>query len=193
MARIPYVDAALAPEPVRDALEQLPTQLNIFRILAHAESSFRPLLRLGASILGAQKLDAKLRELAILRVAKLSRAEYEWIQHVPIAAATGLGDAQIAALERGEADGDCFDELERIVLRFTDEVVEEVAVSDATFAAAARHLDPREIVELVLAIGYYMTMARLMETLRIDYDAPSGTRVVDASVRSASRSVATDR
>ena len=92
MARLPYVDPATAPPKVREVLERLPVQLNIFRMMAHAETNFRPLLRLGASILGEQKLDARLRELAILRVAKLSPARYEWVQHVPIAKAVGATD-----------------------------------------------------------------------------------------------------
>jgi AhpD family alkylhydroperoxidase len=179
MARIPYVEKDAAPAPVREVLERFPVELNIFRLMAHAETSFRPLLRLGASILGQQKLSARLRELAILRVARLSRAEYEWVQHVPIARAVGITPEQIAALERGDPAADCFDAEERAVLRFTAEVVRDVGCAQPTFDAVAKSLSPREIVELLLAIGYYMMVARLMETLRIDLDPPAGTRIVD--------------
>jgi alkylhydroperoxidase family enzyme len=184
MARIPYVDPAAAPDHVRELLERLPVQLNIFKLMAHAEGNFRPLIRLGSSILAAQKLDAGLRELAILHVARLSRAEYEWIQHLPIAREAGVSDAQIEALGRGDVEADCFDPLERAVLRFTDEVVKDVGASQATFAAAAEHLSHREIVELILAIGFYMTVARLMQTAEIDLEPPSGTEVVEASRQS---------
>jgi alkylhydroperoxidase family enzyme len=181
MARIPYVDPAAAPDHVRELLERLPVPLNIFKLMAHAEDNFRPLIRLGSSILAAQKLDGRLRELAILRVAKLSRAEYEWVQHVPIAKEAGVNDAQIEALGRGDLEAECLDPLERTVLRFTDELVRDVAVSQGTFAAAAERLSHREIVELILAVGFYMTVARLMETAEIDLDPPSGTEVVEAS------------
>jgi alkylhydroperoxidase family enzyme len=180
MARLPYVDPATAPEAVRAVLEQLPVPLNIFRMMAHAESSFRPLLRLGGTILGSQKLDGKLRELAILRVARLSGAEYEWVQHVPIAKDAGATEAQIDALAREDSTADCFDDVERLVLCFTDEVVKDVRASDATFDEMTKRFEPREIVELILAIGFYMTMARLMETTGIDLDPPSGTKVIDA-------------
>ncbi|MEN8181700.1 MAG: carboxymuconolactone decarboxylase family protein [Myxococcota bacterium] len=179
MARIPYVEPENAAPAVREVLDQLPVKLNIFKVMAHAETNFRPLLRLGTSILGQQKLEARLRELAILRVAKLSDAEYEWVQHVPIAKHVGVTDAQVEALERGDLQADAFGELEQVLLRFTDEVVQEVGPSDATFAAASKHLSNREIVELVIAIGFYMTVARLMETVRIDLDPPAGTAVVD--------------
>jgi hypothetical protein len=72
MARLPYVDPERASQPVREALQALPVPLKIFGMMAHAESSFRPLLRLGASILAGQQLDAKLRELAVLQAARLT-------------------------------------------------------------------------------------------------------------------------
>src|SRR5436309_9317357 len=137
MARLPYVEPATAPEHVRELLEQLPVKLNVFRMMAHAESDFRPLVGLGTAILGRQKLSAKLRELAILRVAALSPARYESVQHLPIAQATGATPAQVAALERGDIAADVFDPLEQVVLRFTTEVVRDVRASEATFAELA--------------------------------------------------------
>ncbi|MEE9608290.1 MAG: carboxymuconolactone decarboxylase family protein [Myxococcota bacterium] len=180
MARLPYVDAAQASQPVRELLEALPVDLKVFRMMANAETCFRPLLSLGTAILGRQKLDAKLRELAILRIARLSSCQYEWVQHVPIAKATGASQAQIEALERGAADADCFDPAERSVLRFTDEVVQNVKASDAAFAELNQRFSAQEIVELILAIGYYMTVARLLESTEVDLDPPADTKVIDA-------------
>jgi alkylhydroperoxidase family enzyme len=180
MARLPYVEPATAPAEVRELLDRLPVKLNVFRMMAHATNGFRPLVGLGTAILGRQQLDAKLRELAILRVATLSPARYEWVQHVPIAKAVGATDAQVAALERGDAGAACFDALERAVLRFTTEVVRDVRASDTTFADLAGRLSAREVVELVITVGYYMMIARLLETTAVDLDQPAGTRVVDA-------------
>ena len=180
MARLPYVEPATAPEHVRELLEQLPVKLNVFRMMAHAETDFRPLVGLGTAILGRQKLSAKLRELAILRVAALSSARYEWVQHVPIAQATGASAAQVAALERGDIAADAFDPLECAVLRFTTEVVRDVRASEATFAELARRLSAQEVVELIITVGYYMMIARLLETTAVDLDPPAGTKVVDA-------------
>jgi alkylhydroperoxidase family enzyme len=84
MARLPLVDPAKTTDSVREVLEAVPVPLNIFRMMAHAETCFRPQMRLGASILGHQKLDPRLRELAILEIAHRSGSAYEWIQHVPI-------------------------------------------------------------------------------------------------------------
>src|SRR4051794_25598843 len=104
MARLPYVDPATAPEPVREALDAAPP-LNVFRMVAHAETAFRPWMRFGGALLGAAQLDAVLRELAILRVARLTPgADYEWVQHVPIALTCGATDEQIAALATGDVE-----------------------------------------------------------------------------------------
>jgi alkylhydroperoxidase family enzyme len=188
MAKLPYVDTATAPEEVRKILERLPVQLNIFRLMAHAETNLRPLLRLGTSILAEQKLDAKLRELAILRVAQLSPARYEWVQHVPIAASTGATQEQIAALDRGDVEAACFLADEKLVLRFTTELIEGVKASDRTFADLAARFSPREIVELIFAVGFYMMLARLMETTHIDIEPAAGGAVYEQAQDAAKKS-----
>jgi alkylhydroperoxidase family enzyme len=180
LARLPYPDPASAPEGVREALEALPP-LNIFRVLAHAETALRPFLRFGAAILGRLELDPRLRELAILQVAARSQAEYEWVQHVAIGRQVGLSDEQIEAVRRGDID-DCaaLSELERAVLRFASEVVAGPRVSDATFAAVSAGLSPREIVELLLTTGNYLMLARVMTTLELEIDDPAGAQALQA-------------
>ena len=180
MARLPYVDPARAPGPVREALEALPP-LNIFRTLAHAETAFRPYLRFGRAILADLELNPKLRELAILQVAHVAEAEYEWVQHAAIGRHVGLSDDQIQAVERGDAEAECFDDAERAVLAATAQVTRGPHLSDEAFAELSRHLSPREIVELLLAAGSYLMLARVMTALEIDVDPPSGEAVVDSA------------
>src|SRR5439155_22624482 len=102
-------------------------------MLANAETAFRPWMRFGAVLLTDLELDPLLRELAILRVARLTpHAEYEWVQHVPIAKAVGATDDQVSALERDDWDADCFSDDQRLVLSFTSEVVRDAQASEAT-------------------------------------------------------------
>jgi alkylhydroperoxidase family enzyme len=172
MARLPYVDPADAPPPVREALELAPP-LNIFRMMANADTAFRPWLRWGATLLTDLELDPLLRELAILRVASLTpHAEYEWVQHAPIAKAVGAVDAQVEALERGDPDADCFSADERAVLGFTTEVVRDARASEEALGRVREFLSPREIVELLMVIGQYMMVARVMATTDMELDEP---------------------
>ena len=54
MARLPYADPQAASPAVREALTALPP-LNIFRMLAHADSAFVPYLRFGGVLLGGTR------------------------------------------------------------------------------------------------------------------------------------------
>src|SRR5437667_12683658 len=168
MARLPYVDPNGAPRQVREVLDAMPP-LNVFRLMAHAETAFRPWMRWGGVLLNDLALDPLLRELAILRVAGLSPgADYEWVQHVPIARSVGATSEQVDAIERGDVEAGCFSDAQRDVLRFTSEIVREVGASDTAYEAVAMRLSPREIVELLMVIGQYMMLARVMATARID-------------------------
>lgn len=172
MARLPYAELDRAHPKVQEAFADLAAPLNIFRMLAHAERNFAPFLRFGGTVLARQQLDDALRELAILYVAAVSKCRYEWTQHVPIAERAGVTSDQVEAIERLDLDAPCFDARERLVLRFTREVVRDVRASDETLAALAGSFPPREIVELLLAIGWYMLVARVLETTGVDLDAP---------------------
>src|SRR5437764_9551047 len=146
MARLPYVDPSSAPPRVREALEALPP-LNIFRTLAHAETAFRPAMRLGGAILGEGELDPRRRELAILRTAAVTGAEYEWVQHEAIARGVGATDEQIDAVRRGVLDAKALDEDDRLALRCAEELLRDDGIRQSTFTAARERLSDRELVE----------------------------------------------
>ena len=180
MPRIPLVEIESAPHEVQEAFQALPVRLNIFRMMAHAPTSFRPLMRLGQSILAGQQLEPELREYAILLAANSYGGRYEWIQHVPIAEACGATAEQIAAIERGDVGAACFNEKEKAFLAFVDEAARDVRCKDETFSAMKKHFHDREIVETILTIGYYQMLARLTECTDTELDEPAGTRVVDS-------------
>ena len=69
------------------------------------------------------------------------------------------------------------------MLRFAKEVIENVRASEETFKDAASHFSPQEIVEIIFTCGFYMTMARLTETTRVEIDAPGGMAVLDTLVK----------
>jgi alkylhydroperoxidase family enzyme len=185
MPRIPLVEIESAPHEVQEAFQALPVRLNIFRMMAHAPTSFRPLMRLGQSILAGQQLEPELREYAILMAAHSYGGRYEWIQHVPIAEACGATEEQISAIERRDLAASCFDEKEKTFLAFVDESARNVRCTDETFAAMKKQFNEREIVETILTIGYYQMLARLTECTDTELDEPAGTRVVDSLKRTS--------
>lgn len=168
MARVLYPDPATLDPETRAFLEQLPP-LNVFRMLAHGEGLLAAFARFGNHLLSKSKLDPVLRELAILRVGVLSGAGYELFQHERIARELGMSDELIGAVRAGP-DEPAFDDLQRLVVRFTDDVVANVRANDATFTPLLERLSVREAQELVMTIGFYMAVSRFLETFGVDIE-----------------------
>ncbi|MEO8927720.1 MAG: carboxymuconolactone decarboxylase family protein [Caulobacteraceae bacterium] len=169
MARIPYFDPAKAVGRAAAAYEKLPP-LNIFRMMGHAGELIDGFTRLGTQILNFTSLDPVLREIAIVRVGVLSGATYEVFQHERIARRIGLSDALIGAIHEGPGAA-AFDEVQRQVMAFTDDVVANVRAADATFEPLKEALGYKALQELTLTIGYYMLVSRFLETFDVDIEA----------------------
>lgn len=179
--RMSLVDPADTTGKIATAFENMPTTLNIFRMMAHAETCVLPQMRLGVSILSRQDLSHTNREMLILLVAQLEGGAYEWKQHVPIAEGVGVSTDQIAALKNEDLDSEVFDSAERALLSFGRQVIEDVRVEDETFATMREHFSERQVVEAILAIGFYMTMARLTEATETELDPAAGMKLFNAN------------
>lgn len=106
-----------------------------------------------------------LRELVILRIARLNRASYEFEAHVPHALEAGLGAARIEQLRRDELDG--FQDIERLVLDYTDAMTRDIEVGDELFERLRARFDATGLVELTATIAGYNMVSRLLVALRI--------------------------
>ena len=165
MSRIPLVSPEDMTGEQRAQYDRFPS--NLSRALLLADTRLAGCLPATANALRACGLNAKLREAAILRVAALCGSAYERMQHLGQAGKVGWSPAEIAGIEAGGADltGDV-----AIVIRFVDECVASVKVSEDTFAAALGVLSARDLTTLILLVGHYMTVARLLETLEVELD-----------------------
>lgn len=174
MALLPFVDEATASAKTREILGNTPRKLNVARMIANASDAvFQNFSRLGNSLMTRGKLNGKLREIAILRNARVCNSLYEYTQHVPIAKSTGVSDEELKAIDDWE-NAKCFTEVERLVLRFTDEIARNVKGTKTTLAALQQHLGPGEIVELIMAIGFWGMVARLLETTEVELEEFAG-------------------
>jgi alkylhydroperoxidase family enzyme len=136
-------------------------------MLAHSPAHLEQYCRLGGAIRHKGELDPVIRELAITRTGILCEAPYEITAHKRIGKNVGVTDAQNEALENWRA-ADCFNEVQRAALAFTDEIVRLPRPTDATFKAIATKLTPGALVELQLAVGFYIMTSKFLETFDID-------------------------
>lgn len=173
MALLPYLDDQDASPEVLKILKARPLVLNVQRMMANAQGIFPDRSKLSNALFSKIKLDPRLREIAMLRTAKDCRSIYEWTQHVPAAKHVGVTDEQIAAIEQW-SEADCFSEIERLVLRLTDEVNSNLKGSRETVEALKRHISPGEIIELLVIIGHWRQTASVLETLEVDLEDFAG-------------------
>ena len=139
---------------------------NLLATLVRHPNLTRAFLRFNSHLLFASTLPARLRELAVLRVAHLSHCEYEWRHHVRMGREAGLSDEDIAGVQRGEAS----DELDLAILRAVDELQDTSVMSDPTWAALSEHLDERQRMDLVFTIGCYGALAMAINTFGVEPD-----------------------
>jgi alkylhydroperoxidase family enzyme len=176
MARLPYRDKSDLATEDQDLLAR---HANIFRALVHSPNALRAFQRLGGFIRSKSRLDPRLRELAILQVGYLTRAPYEWSHHLKIGHDFGVTDDDIRALI-DEANGrpSKLEPLAKLVLMAAREMTQDLAVSDATFAALRKDLDDERIVDLVVTIGFYNAVVRVLASLEVDVE-PEYRRYLD--------------
>ncbi|MFC3077753.1 carboxymuconolactone decarboxylase family protein [Phenylobacterium terrae] len=170
MARVRYLDRdEIAPE-VQALLGHRPP-LNLYRALPHSPPSAVGFLTLGSALRRESELSPKLRELVTLRVGVISKAAYEVTQHRRVARSVGMTAEEIAAATR-EGPEDCLTEFERLTLRFTEAVVHEVKAPELLYRAVAAELSERQMVELLMLIGFYMLVCRFLENAEVDLEDP---------------------
>ena len=170
MSRVALIEVeGMTPEQ-RAQYDRFPS--NLTRGLLLMDQRLAGALPATANALRTSGLDPRMREGVILRIAALSGSAFERMQHLGEARKAGWTEAEIAGIEAGDRSGTlgAFTP----VLAFVDECVAGVRVSDATFAAVAAALSPREIATVLILIGHYMTVARFLANLDIPLDpAPS--------------------
>jgi AhpD family alkylhydroperoxidase len=164
---------------------------NALATLARHPDLAEAFLPFNTRLLLRSTLPPRLRELAILRVARRTGCAYEWAHHVRIAAKAGLSEAEIEAAgngkaigpgeasERNETGGNSVTdvmgggelarpELDGAVVRAVDELAEGCNLSDRTWSTLAAHLDERQLMDLVFTVGAYVLLAMAFNTFGVE-------------------------
>ena len=169
MARIPYPDDS-DPEFVAlkaQIIKERGKLHNLYRMLLNSPPVAHGWLNFLTAIRQKCLLDARIRELSILRIAVINRADYEFVSHVPFALKAGLSQQQIDAINDWK-QSTLFSEAERSVLAYTDSMTRDVHVPDAVFEPIKHHFTTREVTELTATIAAYNLVSRFLEALEVD-------------------------
>jgi AhpD family alkylhydroperoxidase len=171
-ARIPLpTDEELTPE-LREMLGKVPP-LNVFRMVAGTRNGLRPFLQLGAAVLSGA-MDARRREMAVLRVAHATGAGYERVQHERLARQAGVTEEEIVAIANEEPVTSLGEE-GNLICRVADEVSRDVRLSDGALAQLVERYGTREASDVILLVSYYNMVSRFLESTRVEFEGREGT------------------
>jgi 4-carboxymuconolactone decarboxylase len=115
-------------------------------------------------------LDRRLKELAILMLAREWTAQYEWYAHKQAAVTAGLDEGTIEELRQGKRPSHLKPD-EAVVYDFGITLIRRHEVDDATFAAARELLGERSLIDLTALIGEYMKVALILNMGRVGVPA----------------------
>jgi alkylhydroperoxidase family enzyme len=125
-------------------------------------------------ILNSTTLSVRQRETLLMRIGVLCRSEYEWAAHSRLGRRAGMTDADVARIIAGpggapESGGG--DPLALALIRATDELYRDDRVTDDTWAALAKGLDTKQLLDVLIAVGGYRSTSMAINSAGVQLDA----------------------
>jgi alkylhydroperoxidase family enzyme len=108
----------------------------------------------------------RLIELVIFRTAQIVGSDYELNQHTPLMKMCGYSAQQIAEVSDWRRST-YFDEKQRTLLGYVEQMANGGNVDDATFADLSRLFTPQQIVEISYTVGNYYSTGLMTKALKI--------------------------
>lgn len=113
-------------------------------------------------------LAADLREMIILRVAVLNKAEFEFEAHIPHALKAGVPQSKIEALKDSILNHD-FSATEVLLMKITDHMTRDVAVPEELMSKLTYQYSAGEVVEIIATVAAYNMVSRFLVALNIKH------------------------
>ena len=116
-------------------------------------------------------------QLIVLRTATMLGAQYEYDVNIPVARVYGMDQAKVDAIDAKMSAEEVKDGKgpwtvrDRIILRIVDEQLATYTNEEETILAARKILTVEELVEVLIILGTYALIARVIRGLKIDDDA----------------------
>jgi 4-carboxymuconolactone decarboxylase len=179
MPRLPYKTREDLPETKRHIYDRIAETRSgdkgangmprVFQLILNNPDAAQPVAALGEYLRFGSSLDAAIRETTILSVAREMGSQYEWAHHEPIARRVGVRDEVIEAIRSGKAPMG-LPPKEGVFAQVAKEMVIGKGLSDRTFQAVEHLLGPEQTVELIVLVGYYSMLSRVMDALGIELE-----------------------
>jgi len=138
--------------------------------------------KLGAYCRYGTSIPPRLSEFAILATARHWKSQYEWAAHVGIAEQKGVKPTTIRDLRAGRAPKKAPKD-EQAIFAFIKEIYRDKRVSNRTYRSVNAILGDAGTVELVGFLGYYATVAMILDVFRMPVAEGTPLPFVEPAVR----------
>lgn len=173
MAKLPLKsreDMSAEQQPVYDYISASRGSMpNLFRVLLNSPGVTQNVSRLGSYLRYESTLEPMIREIVILTASRELGCDYEWAQHEPKARNVGVRVEVIEAIRNGRAPMG-LPAKEGIFAQAAKELVHNFTLSEPTFQGINHLLRPEQTVDLIVLVGYYAMMARVLLALDVEID-----------------------
>jgi alkylhydroperoxidase family enzyme len=162
--------APLAPEKLPDDAPAFARALNVYRTMAHNPALLAAWAPLRAHVVLGGALTEAQKEIVILRTGYHWGSAYERAHHIVRGRLAGLSDARIARTakpaEDWGADGDGADE-DTSLMAAADALLTHGRLTDTEL----KSLDPAWLLDIIATIGFYTTLAFIVNSFETPIDA----------------------
>ena len=173
MAKVPLVTRNDIPEDKRHVYDGIAgtrgSVLNVFRTMLNSVDAAEAVANLGAYIRYRSPLNPAIRETAILATARENNTGYEWAHHETVAREAGVRDEVIEAIRSGRAPMG-LPAKEGVFVQAARELVRDGALGDATYQAVEHLLGPAQTIDLIVLVGYYSMVSKVLLSLDVELD-----------------------
>jgi 4-carboxymuconolactone decarboxylase len=146
------------------------SSLNAFRVMLHNRHAAGAVAELLRTLMFHNTLNARTRELVILRNGWRTSSEYEFCQHVRVARDLKMSEEEILGV-RDPGNCRAYDESDRAVIRMADELLDGSEVSAETWSSLQKAFPNEQLVELLIVAGFWRMIAGYLKTAKVPLDA----------------------
>ena len=143
--------------------------INVFATLVRYPKLFKRWGVFAGHVLFKSTLNARDREILILRIAHLTGSAYEWGQHASIGRDAGLSQAEIGAL-KGDLTAHDWSSTDRLLLEATGQLHADSCIAPETWTALAAHYSEQQILDLIFTVGNYTMLAMALNFIGVELD-----------------------
>jgi alkylhydroperoxidase family enzyme len=173
-SRIEPIDAKLQ-EPLKSKMAKIfpadKPSPNLYRGVARNESLFIDMIDMGVitstGLMDRRTIPPRIRELLILRTCVQAGNDYEFNLHVrTISDKMGLDALETDELRKPDIDHELWPAAEAALIAMTDELVQNISLSDELFTRLSTHFSEAQLIEMVQLVGMYTMVAMMVDLIR---------------------------